>query len=476
MRCHHLRLLVSVIAMAAGLATCRQPTPSSGPPNVLLISIDSLRADRLRCYGSSRATSPTMDRLAAEGVRFARAYSPTSWTLPAHATLLTGLAQHHHGVLRMHDVLRTEQPVLAEIFGRHAFETAGFYSGPFLHSAYGFDRGFERYVSCQSADVRTTPGASSALEALTRSHGDQTNECLREAFGAWARQAGTRPFFAFVHMWDVHYDYIPPAAYVERFDPNYRGALDGRNIFGEGFPLSASPRDVAHLLARYDAEIRYTDETIQTMVEALDERGLLRNTLIVVTADHGEEFLEHRGKGHQQTLYAEVVRVPLLLWGPGAPAGQVVSAPVALEDVAPTILELAGIDGLDAADGRSLVPLLRGESVEPRPVLSMRYLPSGRLLRFMEATLRDGTTTVHYQAVGRTWLAYDALGDPGEQLPLPALDSPLRRRLNALVTEAREALAALAAQPKPATATGRTTPEGLPDKLVDQLRSLGYVD
>src|SRR5690606_36391817 len=149
-----------------------------------------------------------------------------------------------------------------------------------------------------------------------------------------------RPFFTFVHLWDVHYDYIPPEPYYSMYDPNYSGALDGRRIAFEGFPLSASAADVRHLLSLYDGEIRYTDETIAHLLGALESHGLVENTLIVLTADHGEEFKEHGNKGHQKTLYQEIIHIPLILSAPNRlPEGLVVEEPVALSDVAPTIAE-----------------------------------------------------------------------------------------------------------------------------------------
>src|SRR5262249_10859476 len=154
---------------------------------------------------------------------------------------------------------------------------------------------------------------------------------VRAAFQRWVGERSRRPFFAFVHMWDVHFDYIPPEPFDSMFDPDYTGPLDGHNIGQEGFPLNAPPRDIEHLKALYDGEIRYTDQTIGELLDALRSAGLLDRTLIVVTSDHGEEFLEHGNKTHRKALYEESIHVPLIVWASaGLPRGARVDTPVSL--------------------------------------------------------------------------------------------------------------------------------------------------
>ena len=297
-------------ALTAGVAACGV-RPSM--PNVVLISIDSLRADQLGCYGQTRDTSPSFDQLSADGVRFARAYSPTSWTLPSHVTLLSGLSQERHQVVLTNDRTREGSLALPAVLSRQGLQTVGFYTGPFLHPTYGFAQGFDEYISCQGKKTEKLRGYA----ALEQSHHDHTNGILIDEFELWARERAREPFFAFVHLWDVHYDYIPPEPYDSMFDPDYAGKFDGRAIAGHGFPLDAAPRDVEHLLALYDGEIRYTDDTISRILAALRRRQLLDDALVIVTADHGDEFLDHGGKGHMHTLYDELVHVPLVMWAPG---------------------------------------------------------------------------------------------------------------------------------------------------------------
>jgi len=448
-------------ALTTGLAACRTRTK---PPNVLLISIDSLRADRLGCYGQARETSPTLDQLAAGGVRFARAYSPTSWTLPSHVTLLSGLSQEKHQVVLIQDRIRDGILALPAVLSEQGFQTTGFYSGPFLHPSYGFAQGFEEYISCQGKKTETLQGSA----AVEQSHHDRTNGILADAFEVWARERAREPFFAFVHLWDVHYDYIPPEPYASMFDPDYTGELDGSAIATHGFPLDASPRDVEHLLALYDGEIRYADATIARIFAALRDRHLLDDTLVVVTADHGDEFLDHGGKGHQHTLYDELVHVPLILWAPRRlPASRVIETPVALEDVVPTILEILDVSTDRELDGQSLAPLIEDPDLPPRPVVSVLYYPIA--LRILRASIRDGQRKVLYTESEKSWGEFDLAADPGELRPSPDVDGELRQRLASYLWIARRALVVGHG------GAVRGTTRKLPKEIEDQLRALGYL-
>jgi arylsulfatase A-like enzyme len=461
----------ATIVLAGLLACDRAPAPRREPPlrNVLLISIDSLRADRLGCYGHDRDTSPTLDRLAAEGVRFANAQTPSSWTLPAHATLLSGAAQARHGATTADGSVAADVPLLAEMLRERGVHTAGFYSGPFLHPAFGFDRGFDAYVACQEPETAAQPSAERALD---RSHQDTTNPLVEAAVRRWAESPPATPFFAFVHLWDVHYDYIPPARYVEMFDPEYRGRIDGRDIIEAGFPLDIAPRDLAHLLARYDGEIRWTDDTIATMLRVLETAGLLDDTLVVVTADHGDEFLEHGDKGHQKTLYEEVTRVPLIFWAArGLPAGRVVETPVTLADVVPTVLDVLGMTPPPGLAGRSLVPLWRGETTQHPPVTGLLFLTYGGGGALVQATIRDGQRKVRFLPNRRQWHEYALDRDPSEQTPLAVTRTDLQADLTSRMTEASRTLVRQLA----ANAAQRTTP-AVPAHVTEHLRALGYVE
>jgi arylsulfatase A-like enzyme len=406
-------------------------------------------------------------------VLFEQAISPTSWTLPAHATLLTALAQHHHQTVSVKDKLPASVERLPESFGRAGYETIGFYSGPFLEPSFGFRKGFDAYVSCE--DKATTPLDDHGHRE--DAHDARTNSLIYAAFKSWLdrRAQPERPFFAFVHMWDVHYDYIPPEPYASMFDPDYTGPLNGRDILGDGFPLDASPRDVQHLEALYDGEIRSTDDTIDRLLGDLDRLGALDRTLVVVTADHGDEFLEHGGKGHRRTLYEEVVHVPLIVWVPPGRWSEVkrgtrVAQPVGLQDVAPTILELAGLPPLQHADGRSLTPLLEGRPLEDLPVFSALY---SDYFAIRLASIRRGTQTLLFDSLQGTWDVYDLVTDPGEQHAIQASQLPdktIKRMLAAYDDQAREVLL-----PHMQAHQKAKKKAAIPESTMERLRELGYV-
>lgn len=444
------------LAVAAVLVLALAPAVRADAPNVVLVSIDSLRADRTSVYGNARRTTPTLERLAAAGVTFDRAYSPTSWTLPAHASLLTGLDQMQHGVLTPTDRISDATDVLAAVFARHGYETAGFYSGPFLDPTFGFGRGFDRYEGCPAVARDATSQAT--WEA---SHEDQTGVCMAHAVARWARRRAPGRFFAFIHLWDVHYDYLPPAPYAALWDTGYAGPLDGRNIAGDGFPLDASPRDVAHLLALYDGEIRWTDAVLARILRVFERRDMVRDTVVVVTADHGDEFLDHGGKGHQHALYEELVHVPLVVWAPGRlPAGRRIATPVSLIDVAPTLLAIAGLPPLEQASGQSLLPLVADATSWHPPVRGALYHPS--MARLLEVTVHVGERAFVGTVRGGT--VQPRARKPSDPPGGPALARLARR------------WAAIAGAVPVRTAKGPPVRPELPAAVADRLRALGYID
>ena len=348
------RLLRRVVVASAGIAVViasgaavaaalwgglRAPRESAGGrPNVLLVSIDSLRPDHLHCYGAEHDTSPVIDALARDGTRFQTVVSPSSWTLPAHLTLLTGLPPERHGVVDDATRLRGDALFLTEVLWQAGYTTAGFVSAPYLDAMYGFSQGFDLYDDY-----------SIAKRSFEASQHGSTSPLLLGIFDAWLERWNAdgreRPFFAFLHMWDVHYDYTPPPPYDTMFDPDYRGSVTGEDFeLGTQVHVGMDPRDLAHVVALYDGEIRYTDHYLGLVLERLRALGILDQTIVVVTADHGDEFLEHGRKGHKQALYDESILVPLIIRYPGTvPAGRVVNEQVRLMDVGPTILTLAGL-------------------------------------------------------------------------------------------------------------------------------------
>jgi arylsulfatase A-like enzyme len=338
---------------------------------VLLISIDTLRADHLGSYGYALPTTPTIDRrLAARGVTFEQVYSQSPKTTPSHMTMLTGLAPCAHGIemwqgdTRGH-VLNSRVHTLAEVLKNAGYATAAFTDGGHLHPSRGFDQGFDLY--------RTGHPLERALDWIDGHH--------------------HRKWFVFFHTYEVHDPYIPPAGLIAQFDPDYRGPIlgvvqrlrdahDGWEHSHDLFWASVDvhdARDVRFVARLYDAGVRAMDEsTIAPLLDRLDALGVADDTLVVFTSDHGEAFGEH-GRFLHDDLYATTLRVPLILRFPDRlPAGRRADSEVGVIDIMPTVLDLLGVPAPDTVQGRSLLPLLDGrfaDTVLP-PVVS-DYDPAG---------------------------------------------------------------------------------------------------
>jgi arylsulfatase A-like enzyme len=426
--------LVGACGQQASSSAEKEPETARGAalrPDIILVSIDSLRFDHLGCYGYKKPTSPDIDRIASEGVRCESAVSTTSWTLPAHVAMMTGLFDSTHGVVDNGLRLSDARPTLASMLHDNGYQTAGFFGGPYLHPAFGFGHGFEHYESCMSpsapsersasGDSSTTSTLAPTLADLDRSHADVTGPRTVEAVTRWLEHApDDRPMFLFVHLWDVHYDYNPPREYIHLFDPGYDGTLDAHDLMtNPAVNEHMAPRDFDHLLALYDGEIRFTDDNLARILDAVDRKRRKANTLLVVTADHGEEFFEHRGKGHQRTLFDEVVRVPMIVRWPGhLTAGRVVPDQVRLVDLFPTLLGAAGVSDPPRVQGRDIMPLLRGETLAAAPALC-ELLVDKKEAR----ALRTNALKVFEFRLAHFTCGYDLVRDPREELRL-AGDTP----------------------------------------------------
>ena len=317
-------------------------TEAERPYNVVLISLDSLRADRLGCYGHDRETSPTVDRLAREGIRFSNAVATSSWTLPTHLTMFTGRYQISHGVTHDTETLDPGITTLGQTLKNAGYSTAGFISGPYVAGHYGYDRGMDTYVDLSQGYGHRREARSTVVAPAVNDH----------ALG-WLDEHAQERFFLFLHYFDIHYDYIPPAPYDTLFDPSYQGTIDGRDfIERDDVHAGMDPRDLEHILALYDGEIRFTDEHVKAVIAELEQHGVLDDTLIVLVSDHGEEFFEHGNKGHHRTVYKESLHIPFIVRSPGAArAGEVVEHPVSLVDVMPTILGYVGLPAPAGMEG-----------------------------------------------------------------------------------------------------------------------------
>ncbi len=342
---------------------------------ILVVSLDTTRPDHLTPYGYDRDTTPTLARLAREGTIFTNARSTTSWTLPAHMSLFTGMPPDLHNVVIDFQRLDGARRSMGEIFKEADFRTVGLYTAPYVHSRFGFDRGFDFYEQATQYPM----AYDLPLEQLDEQLG--ARERLSHLEVSSKRLAGRAKFFLmgsprprnlmFMHFFDPHYDFRAPPRIVDMFvDPAYAGAVNGNNVTGNDLVHADMPsEDLAHLASLYDAELRWVDENLATVIRTLEEEGFAGDTIVAVVSDHGEEFFEDGRFGHRMSLRDEVLRIPLLFWGPGIiPEGRVVEDDVAIYDVLPTLMDYADIPADEEIYGRSLRPLMEGQSLEPRPV------------------------------------------------------------------------------------------------------------
>lgn len=344
-----LRLGVVALALAIGAALllgrsgARRGRPPGAGLDVLLVTLDTTRADRLGCYGYARARTARLDRLAAEGVRFENAFADAPITLPSHASLLTSLYPFEHGVRNngnfyLHDRFET----LATRLRQRGYRTAAFVSSFVLDRRYGLARGFESY------DDRMDEAAALGSGAAAERRGDRTALACSRWLEGFAGQKAAAPFFVWLHLYDPHEPYRPPSPLRELFADH-----------------------------PYDGEIAFADLALDSVVETLARLGLLDRTLVVVVADHGESLGDHGEETHSMFLYESAIRVPLILWRPGVlPAGRVVASPVRTVDVAPTILDILGEPPLAAPHARSLRSAIDGRTPErPPAVYAETYVP-----------------------------------------------------------------------------------------------------
>jgi arylsulfatase A-like enzyme len=477
--------ILAALGVAAGTAAALWLLLPRERPNIILISIDSLRPDHVGCYGYGRNTSPTMDLLAREGALFETAVSSTSWTLPAHAALLTSLPDRVHGCMDDLKWLDGTRTTLAEALKAAGYRTAGFFSGPYLHPSFGFSQGFESYHDCTSYSKRSVELIKSgglindkigqlSMDLMNLSHEDITNPIVLADVKSWLEKRPEGPFFLFIHLWDVHYDYVAPPPYDTLFDPTYKGPVNGRNVLRlYKKPAEWTDADVEHLKALYDGEIRFADDTIGQILSEVDRHGLKEKSILAVTSDHGEAFYEHGLQGHRWTLHEEELRIPLILRYPRSiPAGRRLKDPVGIIDIAPTLLDLAGLPPLPNAMGRSLTPLLSGSPapLPAEPVISELSVPANRIHNF---SIRFPDRKIIFDLSSRQCFVFDLAKDPGESSPLPEDKSPFKmQEIDVLYKATAEKLQqAATGLPMPGE---RDTPP-ISKMTEDQLRSLGYL-
>lgn len=470
----------------------------SNRPNVVLISLDTVRADHLSCYGYERSTTPNIDAIAREGVIFTNCTSTSSWTLPSHASVFTSLYPSVHGAESADAVLNPAAKTMAEYLRELGYVTIGVISAPWLNAHFGFDPGFDIYDDYtfdldRDFDIfqRCFPELDRYDPALRNYllEGFESSVITAAASAHLERaEADNRPFFLFINYYDAHHNYTPPWPYSARFHDEGQGITAGRiegwleKMHGTEDWLNGTmdfertgTGEITQIMALYDGEIAYVDEQVGWLVERLKREGEYANTVFLIFGDHGEEFLEHGGLEHWRTLYREVVHVPLIMAGPGIPRGIRLDQPVSLVDVLPTLLRLVGGEIADSFQGRDLLQEAAASSATSMPVFCDVIVGfTGVPPRRLQGVIWDRWKVILNLDDNSVEL-YNLQIDPGEKLNVadehPDLVGILRDELTAFDSEneqLRSALESGAGTLPPPTA------EEL-ESIRARLRSLGYV-
>jgi arylsulfatase A-like enzyme/cytochrome c-type biogenesis protein CcmH/NrfG len=413
-----------VIVLCAAQALAQ--TPARSAPNVVLITIDTLRADHLGCYGYRRIKTPNIDALAADSARFAYAFTPVPVTLPSHSAMLTGTYPMLSG---MHDFsankLSPQQPTLAGALKQEGYVTGAVVASAVLDSRFGLNQGFEFYYD--HFDF-------SRLEEANLDEMERPANLVADQVLNWLTQNSQKKFFLWMHLYDPHFPYHPPEPYASEY--------------------ATHP---------YDGEIAFADAQFGRLLRFLKDKGLYQNTIIVLSGDHGESLGEHGEKTHGFFIYNSTMHVPLLIHLPGNATSSTVDDPVSLVDLMPTILSAARVNIPSQVQGRSLLPILRAEkSDRQRAVYGETFLPR---IHFNWSELRGAENAkYHFIDAPRPEL-YDLSKDPSE---LKNLFSEKK----AVADEMRAQLAALIRDNSAGKELAQKT--GLDPALMERLKSLGY--
>ena len=383
--------------VSASLALCAPAHAAESPRHLLLITIDTLRADHLGCYGHPARATPALDRLAREGVRFANVQSPVPLTLPAHASLLTGLDPPAHGVRDNGSYKLAESfPTLTTRLAERGFATGAFVSAFVLDPRFGLARGFDTYRTVEALQTN----ANTTLADVQRPGGETIAEAR-----AWIEQQSERRWFAWIHLYEPHSPYQPPEPFASRH-----------------------PSDA------YLGEVAAADQLVADLLDWLERRRLHEQTLVILTADHGEGRGDHQEEFHSFFIYESTLRVPLILAGPGIPGGRAVESLAGLIDIVPTALALLGLPAPDRLPGRDLSAAWRESDSNERTFYAETLVPQLHFGWSPLHALREGR--FKYIRAPREEL-YDLEADPGELTNLAAQESErverLRLRLQSLL-------------------------------------------
>ena len=435
------------------------PPDGVHPETVVVVSLDTVRRDRLSAYGYSALTSPHVAALAADGVRFDTAISPSSWTLPSHASLFTGQAPERHGVISDRRRLsRSHRPTLADRYRAAGYQTVAVTAGGMVHADFGFAAGFESYSVLE-------PVPMGDVDEARRQRNDAQRARLRRLLDGERR----RPLFLFVHTYAAH-DFLASDEDLRelgvpdgKLDAHPRGfdTTESREALAAAQAAGHDDEWIASVRTVYDGTVRAADRLVGDLTDAIERDGHEDRATFVVLSDHGEELYEHGWVGHGRGLSEELVRVPLIIRAPGVDP-RVVADVVSITDVAPTLLELSGLPPAPDHDGRSLVPLLRGHAMPPVPAIAhSRGVHALRGEQYKLVQSGDDPSVAERVAV------FDLQRDPGEERDLSRDRVKLHDSLVRALRVRRERLLRLAAEAD----EHRLSPE-----RIAELRALGYLD
>jgi arylsulfatase A-like enzyme len=405
------RALLLLAALAAGCGGGEPaPAPDRTPPDLVLVVSDTLRADYLHGSGPGRPATPAFDSLARDSVRFLAAWSTSSWTLPATASIFLSQLPSQHGVARWGSVLGAEPAALVDLLRGAGYRTGMWTANHIVAGGRGFAQRFDHY------ELVTHPGFRGGAPVDATAFGEGGELAARAL--AWMREVATAPgrppFFAYLHFMEPHGPYLCPADAPPDCAERAR-ALNQRLL---EFRWSLDPGEKQFLAGLYAADVESMDAALAQLLAGLDGAGLSANAWVIVVADHGELLGEWDMYMHGRTLFEPLLHVPLLARGPGARPGPV-ETPVSLVDLAPTLLELAGLAAPPSFRGRSLAPALRGERLEDRPVVAellQTYREQDARQRHVLA-VRDGSRKLLVRTDGVVE-RYDLAADPDERRPL----------------------------------------------------------
>ena len=384
-------------------------------PNIVIYLIDTMRRDHVGVYGYERNTTPRMDELAQDAVVFEEAYAPSGWTKPSVGTVLSGVNPPRHGAITRSHALPEDVKVLGEYLSPLGYHTAAIVTNPNIIPFWGFDQGFDTFYDVRE-ETRTRRVNADTVTEWTIRH---------------LAQAIQSPWFLYIHTMDPHSPYEPPAPYDAMFtDDPAKGLPSPAGIAPD------TPEDVFHsTVARYDAEIAFNDAQFGLLMDYLKQQGLYQDALIIVVADHGEEFLDHEEAGHGHTLYQELVHIPMMIKWPGNEyGGSRARFRSGLIDVVPTVLSYLGAELPAELEGMAVLPLLSGAApADPNRVLYFDLdlvRANGGALNVSQAVLAGAYKYVEVASPEERCMLFDLGRDPEEKSNLFGDDSAVVRRLD----------------------------------------------